>query len=85
MIFITAVLRVLICNLDRCLAVPENQPPTMLRLLKLRCAGFVFAPKRVQEALPSFPGQSHCNKAEEISRHSEDIFVSYDPVKKGCL
>lgn len=30
MTFIIAVLGFLICNLDRCLAVPENQPPAML-------------------------------------------------------
>lgn len=59
MIFITAVSRFFIRNLDRCLAVPENQPPAMFQPVKLKRAGFVFAPKRVQKPLPNFPGQPH--------------------------
>lgn len=58
-IFIMAALRFVICNLDRCLVVPENHPPTTFQLVKLKRAGFVFAPKCVQEPLPSFPSQSH--------------------------
>lgn len=88
MIFIIAVLRFFICDLDRCLAVPEIQPPAMFQFVKLKHAGFAFAPKRIQEPLPNFPSQSHfsaCDKAQEISSHSEDIFESYNPVKRGCL
>lgn len=57
MTFLIAVLRFLICNLDRCLAVPENQPPAMLQLAKLQRAGFVFAPKRLPEPVHSVPSQ----------------------------
>lgn len=77
MIFIIAVLRFFVCNLDRCLAIPENQPPAMFQLVKLKYAGFVFAPKCVQEPLPNFPNQSHSlpvTKHGKNSSHSEDIF-----------
>lgn len=59
MIFIIAVLRFFICNLDRCLAVPANQPLALFQLVKLKRGGFVFAPKCVQVPLPSFPSESH--------------------------
>lgn len=52
-------LRFFIYNLNRCLAVPENQPLAMFQLVKLKRAGFVFAPKCVQAPLPNFPGESH--------------------------
>lgn len=88
MIFIIAVLRFFICDLDRCLAVPEFLPPAMFQFVKLKQAGFAFAPKRIQEPLPNFPSQSHfsaCDKAQEISSHSKDIFENYNAVKRGCL
>lgn len=87
-IFIIAVLRSFLCDLDRFVADPEMQPPAMFQFVKLKHAGFAFAPKRIQEPLPNFPSQSHfsaCDKAQEISSHSKDIFESYNAVKRECL
>lgn len=87
-IFIIAVLRFFLCDLDRFVADPEIEPPAMFQFVKLKHAGFAFAPKRIQEPLPNFPSQSHFSaydKTQEISSHSKDIFESYNPVKRGCL
>lgn len=87
MTFLIAMLRFLICNLDRCLAVPENQPPAMLQLAKLQRAGFVFAPKRLPEPVHSVPSQPPSLPAtrEIPSNAAADIFESYNPVTRGCL
>lgn len=67
-IFIIAVLRFFICDLDRCLAVPEIQPPAIFQFVKLKHAGFAFAPKRIQEPLPNFSSQSHFS---DVTKHGK--------------